>query len=304
MRPSPTCAVTREEALLRREFAIAACNNLGMAIDVAFSEDPERVLSEAKVFLASDPVRHNLILTLLHARVAYSEPGRYWLAKDGDDTVVGVVFQSHLDFFASLTPTSSEAVTRMVEAIAGAGVALPGVNGEAATAARFAGQWTERRGSAAFPVEGQRIYELARAPEKVMVGGSPRKASLDDRDLVVVWMRGFYADVGQEARDFESVVERRLAAGHFWLWEDGGPASMAANSEPVEGVVRIQAVYTPPDRRNRGYAGACVGDLSRRLHDEGYRCILYTDLGNPTSNSVYRRIGYAAVAEGLRYRFE
>jgi hypothetical protein len=29
-----------------------------------------------------------------------------------------------------------------------------------------------------------------------------------------------------------------------------------------------------------------------------------SDLGNPTSNLVYRRIGYRAVSEGLRYRFE
>ena len=181
---------------------------------------------------------------------------------------------------------------------------LPGVNGEAATAARFAGQWTERRGSAAFPVEGQRIYELARAPQATAAGGRMRKASLDDRDLVLAWTRSFFIDVGQDARDLEPVVERRLEAGHFWLWEDGGPASMAANSEPVEGVVRLQAVYTPPERRNRGYAGACVADLSRRMREAGHRCILYTDLGNPTSNSVYRRIGYRAVAEGLRYRFE
>ena len=79
---------------------------------------------------------------------------------------------------------------------------------------------------------------------------------------------------------------------------------MAANSEPVEGVVRMQAVYTPPEKRNRGYAGACVAGLSGRLREAGHHCILYTDLGNPTSNSVYRRIGYRAVAEGLRYRFE
>jgi uncharacterized protein len=78
---------------------------------------------------------------------------------------------------------------------------------------------------------------------------------------------------------------------------------MAANSEPVEGVVRVQGVYTPPERRNRGYAGACVASLSRRMQEAGHRCILYTALGNPTSNSVYRRIGYRAVAEGLRYRF-
>jgi len=274
-----------------------------MAIEVTFSEDPEWVLTEAEVFLASEPVLHNLILVLLGERLAYPEPGRYWLAKDGE-TVVGVVFQSPLDFAATLTPMGPEAAAGMVDAIVETGVALPGVIGEAATAARFAGQWTERHGSAAFPVEGQRIYEMARVPERVEVGGRLRNASLHDRDLIVAWMRGFYADVGQEARGHEPVVERRLAAGQFWLWEDGEPVSMAANPNPVEGVLRVQAVYTPPDRRNRGYAGACVGNLSRRMRDEGYRCILYTDLGNPTSNSVYRRIGFNAVAEALWYRFE
>jgi hypothetical protein len=64
-----------------------------MAIEVVFSEAPERSLAEATVFLASDPVLHNLILTLLHERLAYPEPGRYCLAKEGD-TIVGVVFQS------------------------------------------------------------------------------------------------------------------------------------------------------------------------------------------------------------------
>jgi uncharacterized protein len=71
----------------------------------------------------------------------------------------------------------------------------------------------------------------------------------------------------------------------------------------VEGVVRVQAAYTPPERRNRGYAGACVGGLWKRIGNGGYHCILYTDLGNPISNYVFRRIGYRAVAEALRYRF-
>jgi predicted GNAT family acetyltransferase len=37
--------------------------------------------------------------------------------------------------------------------------------------------------------------------------------------------------------------------------------------------------------------------------EAGQRCILYTHLGNPTSNGVYRRLGYQAVAESLRYEF-
>ena len=273
-----------------------------MAVEVVFGEDPGWALHEAWEYLASDPVRHNLILTLLHARVAYPEPGRYWVVRDGG-AAVGVAFQSPLDFFASFTPMGPESVAALAEAIVEAGVPLPGANGEAATAARFAGQWTERQGSAAFPVEGQRIYELQRTPQGTPVGGRMRQASPDDLDLVLPWMRDLLVDIGEDARDLSPMMKRRLEAGQFWLWEDGGPVSMAANSEPVEGVVRVQAVYTPPERRNRGYAGACVADLSRRMQKAGHRCILYTDLGNPTSNSVYRRIGYRAVAEGLRYRF-
>jgi predicted GNAT family acetyltransferase len=96
-----------------------------------------------------------------------------------------------------------------------------------------------------------------------------------------------------------------LAAGRLWLWQDGGEAvSMVDGREPVAGVVRISGVYTPPEMRKRGYAAACVNALSNHLRAAGHRCILYTDLGNPTSNSIYRRIGYRAVAEALRYRFE
>ena len=39
------------------------------------------------------------------------------------------------------------------------------------------------------------------------------------------------------------------------------------------------------------------------MQEAGHHCILYTDLGNPTSTSEYRRIGYRVVAEGLRYKF-
>jgi predicted GNAT family acetyltransferase len=63
-------------------------------------------------------------------------------------------------------------------------------------------------------------------------------------------------------------------------------------------------VYTPPERRGRGYASACVATLSAATLDAGLRCILYTDLGNATSNSIYRSIGYRAVAELVRYRFD
>lgn len=117
-------------------------------------------------------------------------------------------------------------------------------------------------------------------------------------------IRGFSIEIGQLADDTELRVDRWLAAGELWLWDDGEAVSMAVSRKPAEGVVRISGVYTPANKRNRGYAAACVHALSKHMRDAGFRCVLYTDLANPTSNSIYRRVGYRAVAEGLRYRFE
>jgi uncharacterized protein len=273
-----------------------------MDIKIAFSEDPAFVLSRAGEFLASQPVLHNLILSILHARVAHHQPGRYWVAIAGDKTV-GVTLQSPLTFAATLTPMDQRVVAAMVDAITEAGVSLPGVNGQAATAASFAGHWAERRKSAATPFQGNRLYELLEAGKVAATEGGFRQAVPAERNLIIQWTRAFQVEIGEPANDIELLVDRVLAAGHFWLWDDGEPMSMAMSHEPIEGVVRVSGVCTPVDKRNRGYGAACVHALSEHLRNAGFRCALYTDLGNPTSNSIYRRIGYRPVAEVLRYRF-
>jgi len=275
-----------------------------MDIKVVFSDDPAFILSEAGEFLRSEPVLHNLILSILHARVLESEPGRYWIARDGGRTV-GIVVQSPLSFAATLTPMARQVVMALVDAIVEAGISLPGVNGEAATAACFAGHWSERCKSAARPFEGNRIYEFTETGEVPDTKGSFRQAGSMDRDLMIAWARAFQVEIGEADDDTELRVDKWLAGGYIWIWEDTGESvSMAVGREPVAAVVRISGVYTPLELRGRGYAASCVSALSRRACGGGHRCILYTDLGNPISNSVYRRIGYRAVAEALRYRFE
>lgn len=274
-----------------------------MAVEVSFSDDAGWVLDKAKGFLSSKPVHHNLILTLLHARVAHYEPGRYWVATAGN-AVVGVVFQSPLSFRAVVTPMAPEVVFPVVDAISDVGVQLPGVVGDAATTAYFAGQWAERQKSAVVPFMGQRLYEIDKVEQPTEVKGYFRKAVPDDRERLVDWVRRFYTDMGVEGIDAEDIVDRRVPAGQIWLWDRAGPVSMAARTVPVEGVTRVQLVYTPRENRKRGYASVCVASLSKQIRDDGQRCILYTDLGNPISNSVYRRIGYYAVAEAIQYRFE
>jgi predicted GNAT family acetyltransferase len=70
------------------------------------------------------------------------------------------------------------------------------------------------------------------------------------------------------------------------------------------GVARVAGVYTPPEHRRRGYASACVAALSAHvLATDADTCILFTQLSNPTSNAIYRAIGYEPVLEVTRYGF-
>ena len=96
-----------------------------------------------------------------------------------------------------------------------------------------------------------------------------------------------------------------LGYGGLSVWQAGGrPVSMGGVSRQVAGMVRIGPVYTPPDLRGHGYASAITADLSRRAREAGAaEVLLYTDLDNPVSNSIYQRIGYRAVEDRVVLAF-
>lgn len=274
-----------------------------MDVSVRFYEDARLFSEAAEEFLLSHSILHNLILTIVDSRLTQHEPGRYWVAVRAQK-VVGVALQSPLTYPATVVPMERDVTARLVDAIADSGFILPGVNGEVATAASFAGRWTERHKSGATPAQGFRIYELAELNGIAPVEGQLRRAENGDRDLAVTWLREFLVETLTPLSRPESLIDAALSSERLWLWQNGGVVSMAVCSKPIQGVVRVSAVYTPRENRMHGYAAACVHGVSKHLTDMGYRCMLYTDLANPTSNSVYRRIGYRAVAEAIHFRFD
>jgi predicted GNAT family acetyltransferase len=116
----------------------------------------------------------------------------------------------------------------------------------------------------------------------------------DERDLLVEWTREFVTEarlIG--AAQAGQMVDGRLRQQGLLVWDDGQPVSLVGVNPAVAGVVRIGPVYTPPPLRRRGYAGSAVAAVSRRaLADGANRCMLFTDLANPTSNKIYAEVGY------------
>jgi predicted GNAT family acetyltransferase len=124
--------------------------------------------------------------------------------------------------------------------------------------------------------------------------GGFRQAAQADRERLIGWERGFADETGfGRAQAAERTVDRRLAAGSQFVWDDGGAVSTAAINPNVAGTARIGPVYTPAEVRRRGYATALVSALSSHALASGAsRCMLFTDLANPTSNKIYALIGY------------
>ena len=135
------------------------------------------------------------------------------------------------------------------------------------------------------------------------VSGAHREATRADHALLVDWVEHFFVETFSHQRDDaagERFIDNANTVGdRFVLWDDdGSPVSMAMLRAPSAGVSRIGPVFTPPSSRGRGYGSAVTAAAAELARDAGVDdVVLFADLANPTSNAIYQRIGFEAVAD-------
>lgn len=266
---------------------------------------------EARVlpYLLEREAEHNLFIGLL----GQIREGRYrhaYLAGVADgERIVGAAWMtpphnlglSHLD-----DPAALELIAGDVRDAFGT---IPGVLASKDDARRFVDRWSALTGARGRLHMPQRIYACPDVTRPSGVAGSARSASPDDRDLLIAWRRAFALEaVGEAETDPGRSVDTWLDDAHpssCVVWCDPEPVSMVGYGSPTPAGMRVAPVYTPPEVRGRGYASACTAEATQRVLDSGRRfAFLYTDLTNPTSNSIYQKIGYRPVTDVDQYRFD
>jgi predicted GNAT family acetyltransferase len=276
-------------------------------VDVRRLDDPREFLAAAGPLLLADEARHNLILGL--AATLVEHPGHYpefrlWVVEDGGE-VVGAALRTPPHRLAVARPTAGGALDALAAAIEDD---LPGVTGSVPEVDRFAAAWSERTGRVPRVEVRMGLYRLERV-RPATAPGAPRPAGPGDVELLVRWWRAFLDETHDLAAndDLAATVRLRLESDGWGivLWEDGGePVSFVAFGNPTPHGARIGPVYTPPEYRGRGYAGAATAHASQLLLDAGRRfCFLYADRANPTASGIYRRIGYELVCESANVAF-
>jgi predicted GNAT family acetyltransferase len=186
------------------------------------------------------------------------------------------------------------------------GLEVPGVIGPRDVAVGFAEKWCKMTGGAWQIQMEQMIYRLDLVEDIALSSGELIQADEGHLDMLTDWMIGFAAAIPEHLeRDVaRERAQNQIAEQRLYLWHDGQPVSMAWSTRPTAHGITVSGVYTPPEFRRHGYATSCVASLSRLLLEKGHQyCTLYTDLANPTSNSIYQKIGYHPVRASAMVEF-
>ncbi len=277
---------------------------------ISITSDARAFAAIAGPFLRAQLEREQLARVLagvLQGRYA-EHANHFATVLDDDGTLIAVAMRTPpQSLMCTSLPAPAAVAVTLIDAWLARDPDLVGVGAEPATARAIAAAWRCRTGGES-ELEVRMAMHAATTIEDPpqRVAGRLRLAAADERERLVGWWRAFYAEAEpRHSDDAEQDVDERYADAGLYVWEDGGAAvSLIGARLTGNRYGWIGPVYTPPERRRRGFAGAGVAAASRRLLAAGApRCLLFTDLDNPTSNKIYHEVGYRRFADWEQHRF-
>jgi uncharacterized protein len=280
-------------------------------MSISITSDVEAFAAVAGPFLRAQLEREQLARIVDRAlNGRYPQHSNHFatvLGDDGELVAVAIRTPPHNMMCTRLPDPPASIAVELIDVWLARDPDVVGVGGEPETARAIAAAWARRTGGESH-LQVRMAMHAARAIEDPPrpASGRLRLAAADQRDQLVRWWRAFHAEAEPLHPDD---AERDVAASYgdraLYVWEDRGePVSLICGRLTGNGYGWIGPVYTPPERRRCGYAGAGVAATSRRLLDAGAsRCLLFTDLDNPTSNKIYHEVGYRRIADWEDHRF-
>jgi len=269
--------------------------------------DVENFLKSNEDILLKNESRNNLMLgladSILHSKRSSETPLFYTVRRDSQ--ICGQAIRTNPDKPLILAEMDNNTVSFLANELKRKNVELDGAVGPIETAKFFSSIWS---GSSKVGMH-QGIYQLDNVIHPDYEGGSMVLAEDKHFDLVREFSFGFIKDCfpgENKENEADEAAARNIKNKTLFLWKNlsGEFVSMAANNRESKNGATISWVYTPPQHRNHGYGSKIVASLSQKMLNNGKAfCNLFTDLLNPTSNSIYQKVGYKKIGESMHFKF-
>ncbi|MDE3001567.1 MAG: GNAT family N-acetyltransferase [Gemmatimonadota bacterium] len=282
-------------------------------IEIISHERADDLISQTAAYLELHESEHNLPLGLMYGLAGdprrYGEEPPVMLSVQDGGRAVGMAIMTHGRklILSRFDVKTEDAVVPLVRHLHMNEVPVPGVVGPEEEARGFSDSWVEAvPGASSRLAMRMRAFEIKEVADVPLSEGTMRLATMDDHALMARWIWEFSEQIGEPTGPEAAAggAERYIQTEQLYIWDRGGPVSMAKTSRATRNGISINGVYTPAEHRNKGFATSCVWSLTKKLLSDDYSfCSLFTDQLNPTSNSIYTNIGYKPVGDALTYDF-
>ena len=285
-------------------------------MEARFYEDIDDFFNIAYPFLLAREAENNLLLSILSSlkeKIHSYEKDMplLFILTDHDDVKLIALRTPPHDIIISYIDDLNY-IEVLVEELFKLNEKLPGVLSFKEAADKFAELWCEQNSLKPNLLRKERIYKLEEVSKDTIGIKKFSVASKTHQTIVLKWAREMLKEALVDAteEDIEQTINQlkkefdENKSKMFLLFDNNEPVSMVRKAGKTPNGNFVNLVYTPPSLRRKGYATECVANLSKQLLEEGNKyCFLFTDLSNPTSNSIYQKIGYRPVIDENHYKF-
>jgi uncharacterized protein len=264
-----------------------------------------KFLDTARAMLEENEAANAIILSYSNNQtlgIKSAMTTNFYCVVEDDEPVLAAMFTQGI--WPLLTDGTDEAAQLLARYLFAKFSTLKGVNGPKDTALAFVEEWESLSRCNLEIQMNARIYECNEVTQMKWAEGTLKLATVEDIDLVKEWRESFRIEAEVAIPRNPDEVVRQVENGNVYFWVTSRPVSTAIAGRGTENTGTVGAVYTPPEHRNNGYATALTAAVTQKILDSGKKhAVLYTDLDNPTSNSIYQQIGYKPISDSTVWLF-
>lgn len=238
----------------------------------------ENFLEIARNILEEDEINANLILgicnNLIKNKHHYGDEDPFYSIVYNDNNIIqllGLMTLPHKLNIYEYKKSNDSAIDMFTKNVHLKYTKINGVSGEINIAGAFAKEWVELKSCQCEVDMELRLFKLTKVNPYNRPDGIFRKAIYEDVEILTEFMRQFSKDINEPEDDIVKIrknCENIIKNEELYVWErDKEIVSMAKKARPTKNGMAINHVYTPIEFRKKGYATACVSELSQNILD-------------------------------------